>query len=468
MRWLPIDITPYGTFSIAWNGARMQEDVDRLYDTSTNAVLSGQDGYSQEFRYLLPDGRPVWVSEVVRIEPNGPDCWRLVGVCTDITERKALEETREKMLVEALERADRDPLTGLLNHRVFHARLEEEADRALRMGTSLAVAIIDMDNFKFFNDCYGHSVGDEVLLQVARALSACSRSYDSLARYGGDEFGLLMPGNGPDEAARLAGRLRAALAGIAYQPPGHDVAIPLHLSVGVAVFPDEAPTRREALEMADANLRRAKSGGDIAPGMLLDRLRPGKPGPTGGFSMLSAMVSSVDNKDRYTRTHSEQVLAYSQQIAQALGLDEQTKYYIQVAALLHDIGKIGVPDRVLRKPGKLTDEEYDAIKQHPMMGAVIVEAVPGFEKTVDAIRHHHERWDGNGYPYGLHREETPLMARVMAVADAYSAMTSNRPYRMGMSQEEALAKLTAGAGTQWDPDCVAAFVSAQRRERARR
>ena len=176
-----------------------------------------------------------------------------------------------------------------------------------------------------------------------------------------------------------------------------------------------------------------------------------------GFLMLDALVTAVDNKDRYTRRHSEDVMRYAIQIASDLNLDKHAQHTLQVAALLHDVGKIGVPDRILRKPGLLTDEEFDAIRQHPMMGAVIVGAVPGFEETLEAIRHHHERWDGKGYPLGLAGCEVPLPARIMAVADAYSAMTMDRPYRQGKLPEDALRILLLGSGSQWDPDCVAAF-----------
>jgi len=145
--------------------------------------------------------------------------------------------------------------------------------------------------------------------------------------------------------------------------------------------------------------------------------------------------------------------------AGALGLDEATRRTVGVAALLHDVGKIGVPDQVLRKPGRLSDADFGAIRQHPLMGAIIVGAVPGLEDTLDAVRHHHERWDGGGYPGGLRGEETPLLARLMAVADAYSAMTTDRPYRKGMGAPKARRILEAGAGTQWDPACIAAFLS---------
>jgi len=135
---------------------------------------------------------------------------------------------------------------------------------------------------------------------------------------------------------------------------------------------------------------------------------------------------------------------------------------LAVAALLHDVGKTGVPDLVLRKPGSLSDSEYEIVKQHPMMGAAIVSAVPGMEDTLDCIRHHHERWDGEGYPFGLIREECPLLARLMAVADAMSAMTTDRPYRKALTMDEAIKRLQAGAGSQWDPNCVDAMMSAYR------
>ena len=176
--------------------------------------------------------------------------------------------------------------------------------------------------------------------------------------------------------------------------------------------------------------------------------------------MLNALVTAVDNKDRYTRRHSEDVLAYSLKIAEELGLDSEVQRTVQIAALLHDVGKIGVPDRVLRKPSALTDEEFQAVQQHPVMGAVIVGAVPGFEETLDAVRHHHERFDGGGYPFGLVGHETPFLARLIAVADAFSAMTTDRPYRKGMAREKALGILEEGAGTQWDPECVHALLRA--------
>lgn len=367
----------------------------------------------------------------------------------------AILENRDlNQRLEAL--ATTDPLTGLANHRTFQKRLNEEADRALREGSPVAIVMTDLDNFKFFNDSYGHAVGDQVLREVADALRACGRAYDTISRFGGDEFALLLPGQPPGSAEALQRDLNKRLSGVSYCPPGHDTAIPLTLSVGVALFPGDGATRLEALEVADTRLRRAKTGADAErPAEQLCRHLTRS---VAGFEMLNSLVTAVDAKDRYTRRHSEDVLALSLQIARELGLDDATCYHIQVAALLHDIGKIGVPDSILRKPGKLTPDEYEAVKQHALMGAGIISAVPGFEETLDAVRHHHERWDGDGYPFGLRGEDIPRLARIMAVADAFSAMTTDRPYRKGMDASAALRILQEGADTQWDPICVAAFT----------
>ena len=374
----------------------------------------------------------------------------------DISVRKAMEIEQKRLLAEALERADHDPLTGLLNHRAFHKRLHEEADRAQRAGAPLAVALLDIDNFKFFNDVYGHKVGDEVLRLVADALRRACRSYDVLARFGGDEFAILMPCQSKETAADLAAHLNTRLAGVSYRLPDDDVTIPLNLSLGVAVFPDEGVSRLEALELADDRLRRAKTGGDEDG--YAERVRTGLTQAREGFSMLDALVTAVDNKDRYTRRHSEDVMRYSIQIAQEMGMDEATQQIVEISALIHDVGKIGVPDYILRKPGQLSEEEFAAIKQHPVMGAVIAASVSGFEETLDAVRFHHERWDGKGYPMGLAGDEIPFIARLMAVADSFSAMTTDRPYRKGMNPEKALSILKSGAGVQWDPKCVNAFL----------
>ncbi len=354
--------------------------------------------------------------------------------------------------------ATTDPLTGLFNHRVFHKTLAEESERAEREGYVLAVVVLDLDNFKFFNDAYGHIAGDDVLKQVASALRSLCSGEDTVARFGGDEFALLLPLSKRrlgQTIESLQTEIQIGLSRLAFSPPGHESTIPLAVSLGIAAFPGDATSRLEVLEIADTRLRRSKTGASDGLGddLLLFLTRS-----VSGFSMLNALVTAVDNKDRYTRRHSEDVLKYSIQIASRMRLDEATQHRLKIAALLHDVGKIGIPDAILRKPGRLTEEEYEAVQYHPVMGANIVGAVPGFEDTLDVVRHHHERWDGQGYPGRLTADETPFLARLVAVADAFSAMTTDRPYRKGMDSGTALSILAAGSGSQWDPECVLALL----------
>ena len=245
-----------------------------------------------ECLFRKADGATFWASGSFRniVYAGEP---AIFAAYHDVTRRKQLLE-------EARAEAESDPLTGLLNHKAFHKRLEEDAERARRTGTSLAVAVLDLDNFKFFNDAYGHGVGDEVLRQVAEVLRTICRAGDSLARFGGDEFALLMPDVGPEtSAAAVAARLTSALGDISYRPPGSDSAIPIGLSVGVALFPAEAPTRLAVMQIADERLLRAKSG--AANDAEAQRVRGAMRHSIQGFSMLDALVSAVDNKDRYTR-----------------------------------------------------------------------------------------------------------------------------------------------------------------------
>jgi len=416
-------------------------------------------------------GQAVWISSNVRaIHDENGALSHYEGSVIEITQRKAAEAERtrrqahtEGRLSEALQQADLCPLTGLRNHRAFHQRLGEEADAALASGRQLAVAVLDMDNFKFFNDSYGHLAGDDVLRQVADALRAHCRASDTLARLGGDEFALLMPGLGAAEAAEVAARLMQSLDSAGYRPPGDDSAIPLRLSAGIAVFPDEGKSGLCAFDLADERLLRSKQG--TPADAVAEQLRVGLRNRWEGFSILDALVTAVDTKDRCTRRHSEEVAAGCLRAARQMGWDESALQTMALAALLHDVGKIGIPDRILRKPGPLTEEQLRAMRRHPQMGAAIVGASPDFEALPKIIRHHHEHWDGGGYPDGLRGEAIPLLSRLLAIAEAYSAMMGDRPFRKGLPAEQAQALLIEGAGTQWNPICVQAFLESLEQEK---
>ncbi len=378
-------------------------------------------------------------------------------LATELSERARWETEREQLLADALDRAERDPLTGLYNHHAFYSRLYEAAAKAHNDGAAgVTLALMDIDNFKFFNDAYGHAVGDRVLQIAADALKACCAVVPQAVagRVGGDEFALFST---KADVRSLTACLSGDALRIPYNPPGSASELPLRLSFGIASYPQDAATIGEAVALADVRLMGGKRG-QFDEETEDARRMMGETTPS--FGMLDALVAAVDNKDRYTRRHSEEVFRYAQLTARRLNLTNTELAGLKAASLLHDVGKIGVPDRILRLPTGLTPHEYDIMKRHAELGAMLVTAAGSWDSIVPAVLHHHERWDGAGYPHGLSGEAIPLLARIIAVVDAFSAMTTDRPYRQGMSPEAALAELAAGSGFQWDPACVRAFTEA--------
>jgi diguanylate cyclase (GGDEF)-like protein len=362
-----------------------------------------------------------------------------------------------RLISEARRLADRDPVTGLHNHRSVYQRLHAEREKAQKAGKPLAVLMMDLDNFKLFNDTYGHPAGDEVLKRVAGILKRSCRDADTVARYGGDEFMVVLPESNLRAAVRCAERIQTVLAKERFRCQD-SATLPIGFSYGISVFPDDASEVQELVSIADRNLYHSKTKGG---NQITTRSGSVTEQPTAyakGFDLFQAMIQAIDNKDGYTRKHSEEVTEYSVAMARALNLGEEMLQTIQTSGLLHDVGKIGVPDDILRKPGHLTEEEFHVMRQHPVFGALIVGAMPGMEEVVLGVRHHHERYDGRGYPDGLAGTHTPLIGRIMAVADAYSAMTTHRPYRKGMTEKQALLQIRSGLGTQFDPEIGELFI----------
>ncbi|MDQ3815352.1 MAG: HD domain-containing protein, partial [Armatimonadota bacterium] len=266
-------------------------------------------------------------------------------------------------------------------------------------------------------------------------------------------------------AMTVAVRLRERMDQEGFSHAGDERTIPVTLSFGIASFPDDATNRHELLTISDANLYAAKlSDEGIRATTDMQRAQRELRTTEGSFDVLDAMVTAVDNKDRYTRRHSEDVTEYALWIAEELRLSEETMRIIRVGGLLHDVGKIGVPEDILRKPGKLTDEEYEVLKRHTQLGELIVAAVPGMENIIDAVRSHHERWDGQGYPDGLADADIPFLGRLLAVADAFSAMTTTRAYRKGLELVAALDEIASNIGTQFDPTMAVAFLRAAQKQ----
>jgi diguanylate cyclase (GGDEF)-like protein/PAS domain S-box-containing protein/putative nucleotidyltransferase with HDIG domain len=426
-------------------------------------------GQKIEMRLRHADDTWLWTEATLTNKLYDPNVEAIVLNIRDISEEKRIAHQVEILQEADRFRAQRDPLTEVYNHREFHRLLDEAIKNADNLGQPLAVLLLDLSNFTYINDVYGHVVGDELLKIVANELVAhkgfirCGVLPDDLvvARYGGDEFAVILPDVDVEAAIGLPSSVAASLQSKGFRPPGEDEQIPLVCSIGAAVYPHDGLTRMQVLAAAGERLKRIASS--QPDNELAQQVRRRTRETRDGFTLLDALLTAVDNKDRYTRRHSEDVMVYSSQIAEELGIDDETCQILEVAALLHDVGKIGIPDHILRKPGKLSESEFAAIKQHPTVGAVMVSAVPGFEPMLDAIMYHHERWDGLGYPLRKSGKDIPLMARIIATADAFSAMTTDRPYRSGMSEEKALSIIEAGAGTQWDPACAAALVAGRRR-----
>jgi diguanylate cyclase (GGDEF)-like protein/putative nucleotidyltransferase with HDIG domain len=363
---------------------------------------------------------------------------------------------------QAKQRAHTDELTGLYNHRYFHERLDEEITRCTRFGEIFSLVFLDLDLFKAYNDIYGHVAGDDVLRDIGGYIQSSIRGIDMAFRYGGDEFTVILPQASLDDARKIAERMRRK---IEVEMDGRGA--PLSCSIGVASWPTDGVMREEIVRGADTALYHAKQTGrdrvclysEVAPvEEMIGGLRPD--GEPGILSTIYALAATVDAKDSYTYGHSKKVAKYATDIAEALGYSSERIATLRAAALLHDIGKIGVSDELLVKAGPLTAEDWEPIRSHPKLGVAIIKHVESLGGCLAAIQYHHERYDGTGYPAGLKGENIPLDARILAVADSYDAMTSLRPYREGkMTHEEAAAELRRCAGTQFDLKIVDAFVS---------
>jgi diguanylate cyclase (GGDEF)-like protein/putative nucleotidyltransferase with HDIG domain len=357
---------------------------------------------------------------------------------------------------QAREQADRDPVTGLLSRRAVFEGLERRLAAARERSGKLALLMIDIDGFKLFNDTYGHLAGDSVLRLVSREITARTREGDLAGRFGGDEILMVLTNTDTEGAIAQAGRLLDAANAITWiAPDGADV--PVSLSVGVAAYPGHATELNELLAYADANLyvvkergRRSVSAGGAA----------GVSGPTGyGFGMLDSLITALQEKDQYTRRHSEEVASIAVRMAEALSLDDRTLRAIRIAGLLHDVGKTGIPASLLMRPGHLTRQESDLMRRHVDIGLALIRDVPELDEVLAAVGAHHEHMDGSGYPRGIKGDRIPLSGRILAVADAYSAMMSFRPYRRAKTQEEAEQELRTMAGVTLDERLVEVFFS---------
>ena len=426
----------------------------------------------------------------VRLEHSGRDFTeqeiKLCGVLAAVAGQALV---RADEYAEVAEAARRDPLTGLFNVRAFHRALADEIERSERTGSSFSLLMIDIDYLKRVNDRFGHLAGDRVLQQVAHVLADQVRSIDTVARYGGEEFGVLLPETGNERALVVAERLRARVAGTGHQ----ELLDPVTISVGIATCPDDAVTPSDLLHKADVALYASKfkgrnrttrfgapaeESGLEVPELFepaMDRPLPDESAVREVREALSGLgenrnlmrhidvIATLTNVMRAKDPRAIEALRDISTITELflahLPLPERARWTIQVACLLRDIGKLSIADEVLQKNDYLTREEYEIVRRHPVVGARIIEPLKGLDEAVPFILHHHERWDGKGYPDGLSGEAIPIGARVVGLVDAFYAMIRGRPYAdRARGLRYACEEIRRNAGTQFDPELARRFL----------
>ena len=389
--------------------------------------------------------------------------------------------------------ANTDTLTTLYNHRGFQEVLAREIAKAKECNTCLSVVMFDVINISKINRELGHAKGDEVIKIIADKIKQNIRSTDFAGRYGGDEIAVIMPETDTKDAKYLAEYITYCLSCCFVDDVG-----PIKVSVGISTFPECTMDQEKLLILAEQAMFISQAKGykegmsaivsstdfdfwdDVALNSFAEVLTKRHSQIGINFEeelvhkfnqeeianhnhlmeIVTSLAGAIDAKDPYTKGHSTSVSRYSEALARSVNLPEPEVERIKIGAMLHDVGKIGIPESVLKKPGKLNDEEWSIMKQHPIIGSEKVLAPnEALRDLIPIVKYHHERLDGKGYPEGLSGNEIPLAARIVSVADAYHALVSDRPYRKGMPIEKACQILQEGAGTQWDPDLVRKFIA---------
>lgn len=411
----------------------------------------------------------------------------------DLADRVAVVVSHAELFVQVEQQAVTDPMTGLFNRRYFQEQLAKEIDRFQRFGHAFSFIIVDLDYLKKINDSLGHHFGDIAIKHIANVLKRNVRDVDTVGRFGGEEFVVLLPETDFHSARMVADRICSAIREKPLEKIGTITA-----SLGMATFPYDAQDRDKLFELADEALFLAKHRGrnqvcsvseDLMPTLkegkesIVKRSEPvqrlerpklrnddygihvdlSMVAERGILGMLAQVVKAVEERDAYGSDRSPRAYEYANGIAQALHLSKEHSEFVALAAILSNLGKIVVPEEILRKPGPLNEEEMELVKQGPEAGAKLLEPSKLLYRVSSIIESYHEHFDGTGYPKGLKGSEIPLESRIIALINAYTAMTSKRPYRESMSKEDALKAIQDGSGKEWDPRIVKIFVSVLRK-----
>ncbi|HEY6058034.1 MAG TPA: diguanylate cyclase [Candidatus Limnocylindrales bacterium] len=408
-----------------------------------------------------------------RLALHGPLDRAEIAKIEDARLRDGFERLAQRV-GEAWTLATTDLLTGIANRQVLLTTLEREIERASRYGRQLAIAIIDIDHFKRLNDTFGHAAGDVVLHRVAQALHEAVRSVDVVGRYGGEEFMVILPETDVDAGASIAEKLRRLVGRLDVEIEA-GAALHVTISAGVAGGLGQHLLLDELIRDADAALYSAKALGrnqvqvfheveddgiipraSIAPAAREQAVEVGR---AAMGAATRSLTDALDARPGWAGRPSLMIAETAIAVARAIGLPDGEIERIRTASLLHDLGKLAIPDEILDKPSELDGPEWRVVAEHPKIGQVVLEQAGALRDAATIVLHHHEWFDGRGYPHGLRGQDIPIGARIVAVADAYEAMVSGRPYRHAVSHAAALAELRRHAGAQFDPEVVSLFVA---------
>lgn len=358
------------------------------------------------------------------------------------------------------ELAIKDGLTGLFNHRNFQDILDSYISNSKKEDKEVSLLFMDIDNFKNYNDVNGHQKGDWLLMRLGEILRDIVGDLGVVARYGGEEFAVILYDHTEESALALGELIRQKIQEIYFTGQEHQPNKNITVSIGVATYPRIAKSKKQLIELADNALYRAKSFDKNRVERyynILDEIDNSIDKKT--LESIASILNRINKKDKYTYSHSERVVIYAKKFSTYLKLDEQSKKDLLLAAYLHDIGKLEISKELLNKREKLSESEFNILKQHPTLGVDLVSTIKEFNAVEPIIKYHHEKYDGSGYPCNLKGKQIPYLARILTIIDSFDAMTSKRPYNIRKDYSQAIEELKRCAGTHFDEDLVYKFIS---------